>query len=229
MKCKVTYLYHSGYFVELEDCCLLFDYYKGKLPDFDHHKPLYIFVSHAHEDHYQKKIFAFMKTYPHVTCILSDDIQTNENVCHMHASQILKLDTLRIETFPSSDEGVAYLVEVNGINIYHAGDLNWWHWQDENTDVENEEAKALFYHGIEKLKHRHIDIAFLVLDPRQDEAFYYGMDAYLCEMDIDYVFPMHMWKKYKIVEKMKRLTQSVGYRDKIMEIKEENQQFTIEV
>ena len=33
----------------------------------------------------------------------------------------------------------------------------------------------------------------------------------------------------KIVEKMKRLTQSAGYRDKIMDVKEENQQFTIEV
>lgn len=229
MECKVTYLYHSGYFVETKNCCLLFDYYKGKLPAFDHQKPLYIFVSHAHEDHYQKKIFTFMKMYPHVTCILSDDIQTNENVCHMHASQTLQLDDLRIETFPSSDEGVAFLVEVDHITIYHAGDLHWWHWQDENSKEENDEAKQLFYDGIEKLKKRHIDIAFLVLDPRQEEQFWYGMHAYMQEMDIDCVFPMHMWKDYKIVEKMKRLTQSAGYRDKIMDVRKENQQFTIEV
>ena len=55
-----------------------------------------------------------MKTYHNVTCILPDDINTNENVCHMHASQILHLNGLRIESFPSSDEGLAYLVEVNG-------------------------------------------------------------------------------------------------------------------
>lgn len=229
MKCKITFIDHSGYFVEMEDCCLLFDYYKGELPDFDKQKPLYVFVSHAHEDHYQKKIFEFRNKYPFVSYILSDDIQTKETAYVMHANQIQKIDDLKIETFPSSDEGVGFLVEVHGKCIYHAGDLNWWHWQDENSEEENKEAKQLFYHGIENLKKRHIDIAFLVLDPRQEEQFWYGMHAYMQEMDIDYVFPMHMWKKYEIVKKMKRLTQSEGYRDKIMEVKEENQQFTIEV
>ena len=30
---KVTYLGHSGFLAELEDVCLLFDYYKGELPE----------------------------------------------------------------------------------------------------------------------------------------------------------------------------------------------------
>ena len=48
---KVTYLEHSGFLVELEDSCLLFDYYRGELPGLDPDKKMLVFVSHAHYDH----------------------------------------------------------------------------------------------------------------------------------------------------------------------------------
>ena len=35
----------------------------------------------------------------------------------------------KIRTLRSTDEGVAYLVSYRGKRIYHAGDLNWWHWR----------------------------------------------------------------------------------------------------
>ena len=41
---KVTFIYHSSYFVELDHCCLLFDYYQGDIPQVG--KPLYVFASH---------------------------------------------------------------------------------------------------------------------------------------------------------------------------------------
>ena len=40
----------------------------------------------------------------------------------------------------STDEGVAFLVEVNGVVIYHAGDLNWWHWDEEPKSWNNDMA-----------------------------------------------------------------------------------------
>ena len=43
---KVTFIYHSSYFVELDHCCLLFDYYQGNIPQVD--KPLYVSPSHPH-------------------------------------------------------------------------------------------------------------------------------------------------------------------------------------
>ena len=47
---KVTYLGHSGFLAELEDVCLLFDYYKGELPELDPDKKMAVFVSHSHYD-----------------------------------------------------------------------------------------------------------------------------------------------------------------------------------
>ena len=42
---RVTYLSHSGFLVEMDDACFLFDYYKGEIPDIDREKQLFVFVS----------------------------------------------------------------------------------------------------------------------------------------------------------------------------------------
>ena len=41
---KITYIGHSGFFVEMEDACFLFDYYKGTIPETDGNKKMYVFV-----------------------------------------------------------------------------------------------------------------------------------------------------------------------------------------
>ncbi len=69
---KVTFILHSGYFVELESCCLLFDYWKGDIPQSD--KPLYVFASHHHEDHFSPEVFKEARPGRQVHFILSNDI-----------------------------------------------------------------------------------------------------------------------------------------------------------
>ncbi len=61
---KVTFILHSGYFVELDSCCLLFDYWRGDIPQSD--KPLYVFASHHHEDHFSPEVFKAV-SYTHLT------------------------------------------------------------------------------------------------------------------------------------------------------------------
>ena len=43
---QVTYIYNSGFLVELDKHILLFDYYQGTIPPLNQNKPLYVFVSH---------------------------------------------------------------------------------------------------------------------------------------------------------------------------------------
>ena len=45
---KITYLEHSGFAVECDDYVLIFDYYKGNLPQFDKDKKICVFASHVH-------------------------------------------------------------------------------------------------------------------------------------------------------------------------------------
>ena len=72
---KITYLEHSGFAVECDDYVLIFDYYKGNLPQFDKDKKICVFASHVHYDHFKKKIFTWAEEYENIHYILSDDIE----------------------------------------------------------------------------------------------------------------------------------------------------------
>ncbi len=73
---KITYIGHSGYLVELADCYCLFDYYEGSLPGLDK-KPLFVFVSHQHQDHYNPWIFSLAERQKELCFVLSADIKAN--------------------------------------------------------------------------------------------------------------------------------------------------------
>lgn len=47
MKVKVTYIEHSCFSVELDNSILLFDYYKGEIPDFDKAYPMHFWNDYS--------------------------------------------------------------------------------------------------------------------------------------------------------------------------------------
>ena len=57
---KITYINHSGFLVETENCYYVFDYYKGKMPRLDKSKEVVVFCSHFHQDHFNPKIFEIL-------------------------------------------------------------------------------------------------------------------------------------------------------------------------
>lgn len=74
---KITYIHHSGFLVETAECYCLFDYYKGELPSLDPAKPMLVFVSHSHQDHYNPAVFALLleKGIKKAGAILPNDIK----------------------------------------------------------------------------------------------------------------------------------------------------------
>ena len=230
---KITYLDHSGFAVDLGDKLLIFDYYRGELPAGTSDRTLYVFSSHAHYDHFQKKIFTWSRDRD-VTYILSKDIRKNaaaknapgEGVYYLAPRQELTLDGLSVRTLRSTDAGVAFLVETEGKTIYHAGDLNWWHWEEESR-VYNEMMKRNYRYEIGKIKGQAIDVAFVPLDPRQEEQYYWGMDYFMKHTDTKVVFPMHMWGHYEVWERLMENPEASSYRDKVMRITKAPQEFEI--
>ena len=138
---RVTFLAHDGFFIELDQVCLLFDWWKGVLPPLPD-KPLLVFVSHRHEDHFNPAVFTLADRKMDIQFLLGSDFRlTPHNLtkwqlspetaakcrrCGKHDT-FAPLPGVTVETFPSTDEGVAWMVTVNGQSIFHAGDLNWWH------------------------------------------------------------------------------------------------------
>lgn len=226
---KITYIHHSSFSVELNNCILLFDYFKGELPSFDKNKKLYVFSSHSHHDHFDKSIFDLENIYPNVEYILSNDIKNtkSKNTKFIGPNERLLVDNLEIKTLESSDLGVAFIVNVDGKTIYHAGDLNWWHWEGENSPSQNEFAENKFKSAINKIKGTKIDIAFLPLDSRQGNQYYLGFDYFMRNTNTNIAFPMHFWRTYSLVKMLKNSEHAKDYKDKVYEINKDGQVFEL--
>jgi len=104
--------------------------------------------------------------------------------------------------------------------------LNWWIW-DEVSEEKNDIMTKRFQEEIDKLSGLVIDVAFLPLDPRQEDKFYWGFDYFMKNCNVEVAFPMHMWEKYEIIDALKKMDISVKYRDKIMEVAIEGEVFEV--
>ena len=227
---KVSYIGHSGFAVELAGCTLLFDYYQGVFPPFALDKPLYVFASHAHQDHFNFAIFGLGKAHPNVTYILSRDIkrkwsaagfarhgvskETYDALVFLGAHETKRFGPLCVETFASTDAGVAFLISACGETIFHAGDLNDWVWEGEPPE-ENQAMTARFQAEVGRLSGRRIDAAFLVLDPRQEADFAQGFDYFMRHTDTVRAYPMHFWNDFSVFARLRALPCSAPYRGRV--------------
>ena len=226
---KVTYLGHRGFFVEMEDACFLFDYYKGELPEADRGKKLFVFVSHGHYDHYRKEIFSLRDQYDQVRCLISSDIfvREAEDILSVKPNEETEVLGCRIRTLRSTDEGVAFLLKYRGRTIYHAGDLNWWHWEEE-TEEYNTAMRRAYQSEINKLQGEKIDLAFVPVDPRLGEQYCWGLDCFMKRTDTKRVFPMHFWDNYAVFDRLALEKCAQDYEDRIIRIEREGQSFLLE-
>lgn len=204
---KITYIYHSSFLVETDSCYYLFDYEKGCLPKMDVTKPIFVLSSHGHHDHYNPEIFSMLDASGMQTifAILSDDIEVPKNVNVLQVSEGKEYNLCfrqKLTTFQSTDVGVAFLIEDEGELIYHAGDLNDWVWEEESISY-NEQMTIDYRKQIdllsEKLNHRKIDVAFVVLDPRQEKDYDRGICYFLEHIPVKKVYPMHYWGSPDII------------------------------
>lgn len=237
---KVTYIYHSGFAVELQSHVLIFDYYKGTLPKWDGEKSILFFASHKHHDHFDFKIFDYISQNKKLHYFFSSDmkfsdkylerngvpVSAKEQITYIGKNQTQKWEDIQIETLRSTDEGVAFIVTVEGKCIYHAGDLNWWHWEGEDA-AWNDQMEKDYKKEIAKIKGRHFDAAFVPLDSRLEKAFGWGMNEFLKATDADRIFPMHMWDCYDVIPQFKQSLYGRSCADKIAEIQYPGQEFML--
>lgn len=209
---RVTFLDHSGFLVESDSAALLFDWWKGALPAVKPGVPLYVFASHAHPDHLDPRIFALDDGTRDVRFVLGHDVKprdlsrlgaapgTAEKCRNLRGGETLTLPGAAVEALPSTDEGEAFLVTLDGRTVFHAGDLNWWHWEGEDKGW-NRNMEVNFKKYAEPLRGRRLDLAMLPLDPRLGEAGFRGPAYFLEIADVRRFLPMHQWGDFGFTRK----------------------------
>jgi len=127
----------------------------------------------------------------------------------------LSLPDFTVQTLASNDEGVAFIVDADGLRIYHAGDLNWWHWEGEPDDY-NEGMAVSYKSQIDLLAGKTIDLAFVPVDPRLEGQYAWGINYLMQTVDVRRAVPMHFAADPSIVKKLLEDPASQGYRDRIL-------------
>ena len=145
---RVTYVWHSCFVVELDKSILVFDYFpkeavetvhfEGKMPELDANKHIYVFASHSHKDHFSLEVLRWREKYPQISYIFSKDIrlgrayllrngfdpEIKKQIHFVSVIEKYEVGDLVVETLRSTDAGVAYLVQAEGLIIYNSCDLH---------------------------------------------------------------------------------------------------------
>jgi len=244
---EITYIDHSGFLLEWEDCYWLFDYYKSDIPVMKLNKKIIVFVSHKHKDHFNPKIFDLYSMYEDVEYVLSSDIEALllndlklgmnqklvDKIIWAHPSQIYSLSVrenseILIKTLVSTDEGVAFLLTYQDKTIYYAGDLNLWVWPGE-TEIYNTQMTEKFNNEMKALEDLHIDVAFAPLDPRQETYYHLGVETLLNTAKVNYLFPMHFWDQPSIIQQYKKERPEFMHNTNVMEVLYSGQKWNIKI
>ena len=200
---KIIYHYHSGFSVQVGSTLLVFDYWEGEnrdLPKVGRITPqmlksfeqIFVFISHAHPDHLDPIVYTWENEGLPVTYIVSSDMPVGTRGKRIAPLQEKELTRdILVKAYQSTDLGVAFLVEAYGMRIFHAGDLNLWHWRQESTLREIEAAETAYYEAIEPIKGQKIDVAMFPVDPRQGMMYDAGANHFILTMKPRVFIPMH--------------------------------------
>jgi len=220
---KITYLYHSGFVIEFDKVSVIVDYYDentgersaDKCPVLarilaDSTRKLYVLASHRHHDHFDPYILELGRAHGNITYVFSDDIaeKINElgldvsaqNISYIGVGDCYTDEHIRIHAFGSTDEGISFLLNVDGTSIFHAGDLNNWHWNEEVSAEEAASYEANYLVELEKLAtfSPAIDIAMFPLDPRLGKDFAKGAEQFVARIKTANLIPMHFRNDFNV-------------------------------
>lgn len=228
---RVTYIWHDCFVVELPSVLLVFDYWRDErgennaspafLDSLDAGKPLYVFISHGHKDHFNPAVFGWYSRFGSVSYVVSRDVF--HRIRHVisdssvYAGPKVPTDSVtvlsaaspwtspghgvRCKAVPSTDIGNAYIVECDGVRIFHAGDLNAWTWRDEDDEAQVRKALGDYLACLQKIDDAmreagcdgpaEFDYCFFPVDSRIGTGYACGAAEFVRRFRVRRFFPMH--------------------------------------
>lgn len=205
---ELVYIYHSGFALLADGFTIVMDYYMdsggdgttGVLHDEILHRPgkFYVLASHFHPDHFNPEVLKWREVRNDIVYIFSKDILKHKRAQQDDAVWLRKGeeyhdDTITVKAFGSTDVGVSFLIEAMGKKIFHAGDLNNWHWMDESTEEEWRGYEKNFLYQIDYIwrQTKEVDVAMFPVDPRLGREYMRGATQFIEKIKTGIFIPMH--------------------------------------
>lgn len=218
---RITHYYHSGFSIALEHRLLLIiDYWRGEedelagdrgitAEEIRQYDQVFVLVSHEHIDHFDPVIYEWRSEVPDIQYIVSYDMPVGTRGKRMSPGERCQLtDEVTLTAYDSTDLGISFLMDFGGFTVFHAGDLNFWHWRDESTAQEIEEADEEFRKAILPLQDQKPDIVMFPVDPRQGSMYDAGANYYILTCKPRLMIPMHYFHRMDIALEFARHARS---------------------
>lgn len=206
---KLTYIYHSCYAIETEKLSIVIDYLRDDRDKtvfnkiISGKKPVYILSTHGHHDHFNPEILKWKDSNKNCKYIFSKDILNSglakiTDAIYLDKDETYEDDFLKIKAFGSTDLGVSFKIFLDGKVLFHAGDLNNWHWKDESTAKEAAEAEKFFLDELDHLADEtlQLDVAMFPVDPRLGKDYALGAKQFMEKIPTRLFVPMHFDEGY---------------------------------
>ena len=116
--------------------------------------------------------------------------------------------------FGSTDVGSSFLIHLQDWNIFHAGDLNNWHWSEESTEAEIRKANGDFLAEVKYLKEKapKIDLALFPVDRRMGKDYMKGAKQFIEQIKTTIFVPMHFSEDYEGGNALRDFAENAGCR-----------------
>jgi len=204
---------------------MVIDYYKGQADVsgiIEEHalsttKPLYVLVSHHHMDHFTPSVLDWrLQSKAATTYIFSNDITNIDPSARQPVfvapGQEYSDALICLKAFGSTDEGVSFYIEAGGKKIFHAGDLNNWHWNEESTPEEVHESESAYLKELAVVTRevKNLDLAMFPLDRRLGSGYMRGAEQFLDAVKVEIFAPMHFGQKFDSLPPFKSYAEKRG-------------------
>lgn len=226
---KLIYIYHSGFLLEGEDFVLVMDYYRdseeggqGVVHSLlkNSGKKWYVLVSHRHPDHFNPEILQWKQYIPDIHYIFSRDVrkklrpEEREGIVFLSKKEVWEDDFMRIKAYGSTDVGVSFYISFQGKTVFHAGDLNNWHWEEEATVREAAGYERDFLRELKEMAAEvsGLDVAFFPVDPRLGKNYMKGAKQFIEHIAVKCLVPMHFWENYTAANALAAYAREKGVR-----------------
>lgn len=205
MNRDLYFIHHSSYLYVSASSMLLFDYYgTSSIQDLIAQYPekhLYIFSTHSHGDHYSKDVHTLFREHPAgVSYIFHEEVRHavpqkyQDEVTYIDTGEEKSRDSLKVKAYGSTDLGGSFYIEDETFRIFHAGDLNNWHW--------NEEASLEYIQIYEEQWHKELavlqrdglslDLLMFPTDLRLGKDYLKGLKELMAVVPCKNLAPMHL-------------------------------------
>ncbi|MDR2138680.1 MAG: MBL fold metallo-hydrolase [Tannerella sp.] len=222
---KLTYVFHSGFVVEGKAFTLIADYFRDTDDGFVRtHLPsfagrVYVLASHRHPDHFNPEILTWKQLRPDIQYLFSGDIPERGKARWTDVARLVRGDrwsdgVVAVQAFGSTDTGVSFLIDAEGKRMFHAGDLNNWHWSEESTPEEVEAAGQAFLTEVDLLAQSagRLDLAMFPVDARLGGNYMLGAEQFVERIRVAVFSPMHFTPSYEAAEAFRPCAERAGCR-----------------